>query len=540
MAETQRILVADKLASEGLEYLKSFEDVEVDVQTGLSEDELARIVGDYDGLIVRSGVEVTETVLANPGRLKVVARAGVGVDNIDLDAATANGVLAMNSAEASTITTAEHAFALLMALARNVGPAHKTMKEGGWDRKKFVGHQLAGKTLGVVGFGRVGRTLAERALAFEMDVVAFDPVYNAETALDGRVKMYRDLDAMLPHADILSLHVPLNDQTQGMMNGDRFARCKDGVLLVNASRGPVVDVPSLLEALDSDKCGGAALDVFETEPLPEEDPLRSHPKVLLTPHLGASTKEAQEAVATKACEQAVEYLRGEGLRGAVNAPGVRLDLDSQSLRFVDLTKRMATLLAPLCEGGIDEVTVTIAGSELSSAANTIERMALVPLLRGKLELPVNLVNAQLIAEQRGIRARSVIEEQPRGTPRVTIEVRSGSQRPSVAGSVFADGQPRVLEINGFHMDMVPAGPMAMLFNEDRPGIIGLVGSQFGAANANIADMALSRSGRGRDALMVLKLDQPPAPDLIEQLRQQPGILKVVTVQLPPLEESPPA
>jgi D-3-phosphoglycerate dehydrogenase len=524
---TLNVLVADKLAPQGLELLKGA-GVHVDVKVGLSEDEIAAIIGQYDGLLVRSGVQVTAKVLANPGKLRAIARAGVGVDNIDLDAATAKGVLVMNSAEASTITTAEHAFALLMALARNIGPAYKTMAGGGWDRNKYVGRQLHGKTLGLVGFGRIGRTVAERGLAFGMKVVAFDPVFNAETALDGQVRLVKTFDELVSIVDFLSFHVPLNDHTRNMLNAERFAKARKGIMVINAARGGVIDIPALIAALDAGQCGGAALDVFEVEPLEADSPLRNHPKVLLTPHLGASTAEAQEAVSNDACAQILEYLSGQGIRGAVNAPGVRLDLDALQLKFVDLAQRMGRLIAPMCEAGIADVTVTCKGSALAAAAPTIERMALVELLSNQLDVPVNVINVRLYGEARGIKVRSIVEEGT-GTPRLTLSITSGSDRRVIAGSVFADGQPRVLEINGYHMDMVPAGPMVFLLNEDRPGMIGLVGNEFGAARANIADMALSR--RGNTAMMVLKLDTCPPDGLIAGLRSKPGILKVAAVQL---------
>lgn len=531
MTKTLRILVADKLASDGLNYLNSFDDVAVDVKVGLAEQELADVIGQYDGLLVRSGPQVTAKVLEQPGRLKAIARAGVGVDNIDLDAATRAGVLVMNSAEASTITTAEHAFAMLMALARNIGPAYKTMAAGGWDRNKFVGRELAGKTLGVVGFGRIGQTVAQRALAFDMNVVAFDPVFNADTALDGRVKLYRDFEQMLGEVDFITFHVPLNEHTRGMLNEARFAKCRDGVMVINAARGGVVDVPALLAALNSGKCGGAAIDVFEKEPPDADDPIRRHPKVLVTPHLGASTSEAQAAVSDHACRQLLEYLKGQGLRGAVNAPGVRLDLDPAQARFVDLAQRMARLIGPMCEEGVGDITVTLQGDALAAAANTIERMTLVELLNQMMETPVNIVNAKLFADQRGIRIRSVIEDEPRAIPRLMLDVAGGECRRRIVGAIYADGLPRVTEINGYHMDIVPAGAMLLLQNQDRPGMVGLVGTTMGDASVNIADMAISR--RGDTALMVLKLDGTPEAALLNRLRARPGILKVMTVNLPP-------
>ena len=533
-AETINILVADKLAPAGLELLKSREGVAVDVKTGLKEDELAAIIGQYDGLLVRSGVQVTAKVLAQSGRLKAIARAGVGVDNIDLDAATAAGVLVMNSAEASTITTAEHAFALMMSLARNIGPAYRTMSEGGWDRNKFVGRQLYDKTLGLVGLGRIGRTVAERALAFGMKVLAFDPVYNAETALDGKVRLVKTFEELLGKVDFLSFHVPLNDHTRNMLNAERFAAANDGIMVINAARGGVIDIDAMIAAIDSGKCGGAALDVFEVEPLEKDSPLRKHPKVLLTPHLGASTAEAQDAVSNAACAQLLEYLTGEGLSGAVNVAGVRLDLDPTQRGYLDLAQRMARLIAPMCEEGMAEITVTCEGQALAAAAATIERMTLVELLNTSLEVPVNVVNAKLMADQRGIKLRSVVVDEQRASPRLTITIQSGQRPRRIVGVVHADGRPWVREINGYHMDLVPAGPMVILLNEDRPGMVGLIGTELGSAGANIADMALSR--RGNTAMMVLKLDETPTEPLINRLRARPGIVKVAVVNLPPLQQ----
>ena len=541
---TFRILAADKLAQEGLDWVDAQTDAELVNKPGLSEQELADMAGDFDAMIVRSGVQVTAKILEHPGRLKVIARAGVGVDNIDLDAATAKGILVVNTAEANTITTAEHAFALLTALARNIGPAYKTMVEGGWDRSKFVGRQLAGKTLGIVGFGRIGQAVAERALAFEMNVVAYDPFFAAETAMDGRVRMFRDFNDLLPHADALTFHVPLNDQTRGMLSKDNWSRARKGVFVVNAARGGIVDETDLLEALDSGQCGGAALDVYAEEPPAEDHPLRKHPKVLLTPHLGASTKEAQQAVSVDAAKSALAYLRGEGIKGAVNAGGVRVDLDPLQQRFVDLAGRMADLLSPMITRGIASVSIELAGKELAAASGTVERTALIGLLRKHLDTPVNIISVGPLAEQRGIQVRTSTTEQAStlsgGGAQLTIEVSGpagavteetpdADRKRRIVGRVYDDMQPRVVEINGYHMDMVPAGHMVLVLNEDRPGVIGLVGSMFGEAGVNIADMSISR--RQHTALMVLKVDEEPPKSLLDQLRSRGGILKVAVVKL---------
>jgi D-3-phosphoglycerate dehydrogenase / 2-oxoglutarate reductase len=543
--QTFKILAADKLHKEGLAWIEAQPDCELVNKPGLSEDEYASIVGEHDAMIVRSGIKVTPKILENPGKLKVIARAGVGVDNIDLEAATAKGILVVNTAEASTITTAELAFALLMGLMRNIGPAHKTMSEGGWDRSKYQGRQLAGKTLGIVGMGRIGQTVAARAMAFEMDVVGYDPFYNQETACEGRVKMVRDFADLCPLVDIISFHVPLNDQTRSMLNKDTFAKCKDGVFVVNAARGGVVDEADLIGALDSGKCAGAAVDVYPSEPPAEDDPLRTHPKILHTPHLGASTAEAQEAVSVDAAKSCLTYLRGQGVKGAVNAGGLKIDLSPSQQRYVDLAERMAQLISPMITRGVCTVTIELVGGGLAAGQSMIERVALVTLLQDHLSDPVNIINVNQVAESRGIKVRTVLvdEEGPRGS-QLTLQIdgpagsvdektHPADKTRRIVGRVYDDHRPRIVEINGYHMDMVPAGQMLLLQNEDKPGMIGLVGSVFGGAGVNIADMTISR--RDSTAVMLLKLDGEPSADLIEAIKSKPGILKAAAIKLAPEE-----
>ncbi|XAM00506.1 phosphoglycerate dehydrogenase [Phycisphaeraceae bacterium D3-23] len=546
--QTFTILAADKLAQQGLDWIDAQPDAELINKPGLTEAEYGQMLaaGGIHAMIVRSAIKVTREVLENPGDLKVIARAGVGVDNIDLAAATEKGILVVNTAEASTITTAEHAFALMIALLRNIGPAYKTMAEGGWDRAKFKGRQLSGLTLGVVGFGRIGQTMAERALAFGMNVVAFDPVFNSPTAMDGRVKMYNDFAAMLPEADVLTFHVPLNDATRGMLNDETFDACRKGVYVVNAARGGVVDEEALVKALDDGRCGGAAVDVYPSEPPPSDAPLRAHPKVLCTPHLGASTQEAQVAVSSDAAAACMAYLRGDGIKGAVNAGGLRVDLDARQHGFVDLAQRMAMLISPMITRGIAQVRIELAGKELAKASGTVERSALVGLLRGHLDDPVNMINVANVAESRGIKSRvAVIDEPTEQGPQLTIEILGpdGSTDAKthkqdrvrrIVGRVYDDLLPHVVEINGYHMDMTPQGHMVVLQNDDTPGMIGHIGSAFGEAGVNIADMTISRRDTGdgtATALMVLKTDAQPGEALVEKLKATPGVLKIASVEL---------
>ncbi|MEM6394209.1 MAG: phosphoglycerate dehydrogenase [Planctomycetota bacterium] len=546
---THRILAADKLSQDGLDFIESQPDAQLLNRPGLADEEYAKLLanGDADAMIVRSGITVTPEMLANPGTLKIIARAGVGVDNIDLPAATEKGILVVNTAEASTITTAEHAFTLMMALLRNVGPAYKTMTTGGWDRSKYAGRQLHGLTLGVVGFGRIGQTMAHRALAFGMDVVAFDPVWSSPTALDGKVKMFSDFKAMLPLPDVLSFHVPLNDHTRGMLNAETFALCKKGVFAVNAARGGVIDETDLLAALDSGQCGGAALDVFTSEPPPEDSPLRSHPKLLVTPHLGASTKEAQQAVSIDAAKACLAYLRGEGIKGAVNAGGLRVDLDPLQHAFVDLAQRMAALLSPMITRGIAKVEISLAGQAIAKAAGTIERSAMVGLLQAHLADPVNLINVADVAASRGIKLTTSTcdDPSPQG-PELSIEVfapagttdttgHPGDKTRKITGRVYDDLRPHVVDINGYVMDMTPAGPMLLLLNDDRPGMVGLIGTELGKAGVNIADMTISP--RAGTALQVLKVSDPVPPAVLDHMRTQPGINKAEAVTLPSLDHA---
>ena len=546
---TLRILVADKLAEEGLAFLKQ-SGIGFDVKIGLKEDELASTIRDYDALIVRSGVKATAKVLENPGKLKAIARAGVGVDNIDLEAATAKGILVLNTAEASTLSTAEHALALMMSLARKIPQAHTNLKTGALEWKKrsaFQGTQLAGKTLGVVGMGRIGRTVASRAIAMEMSVLGFDPYFSSETALDGKVKMVRDFDEFLSQLDVITFHVPGGEQTRHLLNRDRlFGKCKPNLLVINDARGEVVDEYALAEALAAKKVAGAALDVYAVEPPPKDHPLFGLENVVLTPHLGASTDEAQTAVSVDACKAIVAYLNSGEIRGAVNAGGIKLDLPADEAPFAALAQRIGALLAGYCsECGFKTITLRASGTRAPKLMNTLLRLATVELLKPHLgEGSVNVINVEHLARQRGIEMVQIHEPAPpAGLVGDIVGIRVDSvdeQSSRILGTVYADGLPRVLRIDNFAMDMIPEGQMVIIVNKDEPGVIGVVGSSFGDAKVNIADMVISREKHddgSATALMVLKTDQEPPAALINRLRARPNILKVKSVVLPARQSS---
>jgi D-3-phosphoglycerate dehydrogenase len=541
-----KILVADKLADEGLELLKSSGKT-YDVKVGLAEAELSAAVasGEYDALIVRSGAKVTAKVLADPGKLKAIARAGVGVDNIDLDAATAKGILVMNTAEASTLSTAEHALALMMSLARKIPRADASLRSGQLEWKKrsvFQGTQLAGKALGVVGLGRIGRTVAARALAMEMTVIGFDPFFPNALALDGKVKLIRDFDEFISLVDVVTFHVPGGDATRHLLNADRLMnKCRPNLLVVNDSRGEVIDEPALIEALKAKKIAGAALDVYAVEPPPKDSPLFAMENVVLTPHLGASTDEAQTAVSVEAVKAILAYLERGEIRGAVNAGGVRLDLPPDEAPFADLARRIGNLLVGLTDAGIKSITVRASGTRAPKLLNTLLRLAAVELLKPHLgEGSVNVINVEHLARGRGIELVSIHEPAPPAglvgdIVSVRIDTPTGETH-RVLGTVYADGLPRLLRIDGFAMDMVPEGQMVLILNQDQPGVIGFVGTAFGDANVNIADMVISRAydetGRAR-ALMLIKTDSEPTAGLMDALKSRPNIVRAKAVKLPP-------
>jgi D-3-phosphoglycerate dehydrogenase len=541
---SMKILVADKLADEGLEFLKQT-GVAFDVKVGLKEDELAAEVGKYDALIVRSGAKVTAKVLANPGQLKAIARAGVGVDNIDLDAATAKGILVLNTAEASTLSTAEHALALMLSLARKIPQANASLKSGQLEWKKrsvYQGTQLAGKTLGVVGLGRIGRTVASRAVAMEMNVLGFDPYFSAPTALDGKVKIVRDFDEFLSQLDVITFHVPGGEGTKHLLNRERlFGKCKPNLLIVNDSRGEVIDEIAVADAIREKKIAGAALDVYQTEPPAKDHPLFGLENVVLTPHLGASTDEAQTAVSVEACKAIVAYLKNGEIRGAVNAGGIKLDLPPDEAPFARLATRIGALLAGFIEGGYKSITLRASGTRAPKHMSTLLRLATVEMLKPHLGAgSVNVINVEHLAHSRGIELAQIHEPNPPAglfgdIVGIRVELTNGESH-RILGTVYADGLPRILRVDDFSMDLVPEGQMMILENKDQPGVIGTVGSTFGDAQVNIADMIISRvihNDGSATALMLIKTDTEPPAALINRLRARPNILKVKSVKLPP-------
>jgi D-3-phosphoglycerate dehydrogenase len=432
----------------------------------------------------------------------------------------------------------------MLSLARKIPAANQSLRSGQLEWKKrsqYQGTQLAGKTLGVVGLGRIGRTVATRALAMEMTVLGYDPYFSAQSALDGKVKLIRDFDEFLSQIDVITFHVPGGEQTKHLLNRDRlFNKCRSNLLVVNDSRGEVVDEFALADALKEKKIAGAALDVYQTEPPAKDHPLMALDNVVLTPHLGASTDEAQTAVSVDAAKAIMAYLTHGEIRGAVNAGGVKLDLPPDEAPFAKLAQRIGTLLAGICDGGFKTITLRVSGTRAPNLMNTLLRLATVELLKPHLATPVNVINVEHLARSRNISLVQVHEPNPpAGLVGDIVGIRAegpGGESHRILGTVYADGLPRVLRIDGYAMDLIPEGQMVVIINKDQPGVIGTVGTSFGDAAVNIADMVISRdiaADGTASALMVIKTDSEAPASLLGRLRARPNIVRVKSVVLPP-------
>ena len=512
-----KIFVADDVNEGGLEPLRSA-GFEVGKRTGLKGEELAEAVRSCDGLIVRSETKVTAQLLEAASRLRVIGRAGVGVDNIDVAAATQRGVVVMNAPDGNTMTTAEHTLALLLALARRVPQGNASLRAGRWERKRFVGTELRGKTLGVVGLGRIGRVVASRARGFEMRVVAFDPFVAPEQVRDAEIEL-APLEEVCARADFLTVHTPLTPETRGIVGAKEFAQMKPGVYVINCARGGLVDERALHAAIKEGRVAGAALDVFEQEPPAADHPLLALEEVIATPHLGASTREAQEGVAVIVAEQMRDFFQTGAVRGAVNAPAVgAAELESLA-PYLWLAERVGRFQAQLVDEPVRSVEIEYAGEAAAFDSAPVTRAFLAGLLRN-MSARVNVVNALVIAEERGI---TVTVSQRHGAVAEAREplrarVRTVAGEHTVAGALFgqkADG--RITEIDGFRIEAVPAGNMLVTRSSDVPGVIGRVGTILGDHGVNISRFHLGRRERGGEAMAVIETDAPLDDPALEEL-----------------------
>jgi D-3-phosphoglycerate dehydrogenase/(S)-sulfolactate dehydrogenase len=517
-----RVLVADDLSAEGVEILRRA-GLEVDVKLGLKPEELEAIVGGYDALAVRSATKVTARVLERAPRLRVVGRAGVGVDNVDLAAATRRGVVVMNTPGGSSVTVAELTVAHILALARHVAQATASVKAGKWEKKRFQGRELAGKTLGVVGIGNIGSVVVERCLALRMRAIAYDPFISPEAAAKLGVALV-PLDDLWAQADVISLHVPLTEQTRNLVNAATLAKMRRGALLVNCARGGLVDERALAEALASGQLGGAALDVFEKEPPPPDHPLLRLDGLVCTPHIGASTDEAQSAVAVALAEQLAAFLVQGEVKNAVNLPSLPRETLEQLAPYLALAESLGSMAAQLAPEAVREVRIEIAGELATRPHRPIAARVLKGVLRHALDEPVNEVSAPAIARDRGlvVREEQTAESQD-FVSLLTVELRGDGGQAVVAGTVFGHREQRVVRLNQFRLEAVPEGDIILCENDDAPGVVGNIGTTLAQAGVNIARISLSREDDRSAAFSLINVDSAPSAELQEKLRRLPHV-----------------
>src|SRR5882762_4855887 len=529
-----KILVCDPVSPKGIALLQQRPEFQVVVlPKRLSEAELLPVVADAVALVVRSETKVTKRVIEAAPKLRVVGRAGVGVDNVDVETATQRGIVVMNTPGGNTISTAELTFSMLMALARNIPQANASMKAGEWNRKAFSGTELYGKTLGVLGMGRIGAELARRAIAFGMRVVAYDPYLSLSRAKALQVELVEQLDELYASADFITVHMPLSDETRGMIDAAAFAKMKKGVRVLNCARGGIVNEKDLCDAIQSGQVAGAALDVYETEPLPKDSPLRAHPAIIMTPHLGASTEEAQENVGMEVAEAITDYLVNGAVRNAVNLPNLDAKTYAQVKPYLLLGEKLGRLLGQLAPKQVDRLFITYGGKAQEITTDPVSRSILRAFLELSAGKDINYVNVRAAAISRGI----LVEEKKSDEP-VTfnewlhVAVFSGGQKVSAGGTFFGSpNNPRIVRLFSQPVEIIPSGIVFLMNNKDRPGMVGHIGTLMGKHKVNIASMSLSRDQAGGQALTVLNLDSVPPPEALDEIGRDPDISNIRVVKL---------
>jgi D-3-phosphoglycerate dehydrogenase len=522
-----RVLIADQLSSAAVAIFQE-RGIDTDVKVGLSKDDLEKTIPGYDGLAVRSATKVTEKVVAAAQRLKVVGRAGIGVDNIDVKAATAKGIIVMNTPFGNSITTAEHAISLMMALARQIPEADRSTQAGKWEKAKFLGVELYGKTLGVIGCGNIGSIVADRGIGLKMRVVAYDPFLSPERAMELGVEKV-ELDDLLRRADFITLHTPLTDKTRNIIDAASLKKTRKGVRIVNCARGGLVDEKAMAEALKSGHVAGAAFDVFDVEPA-KESPLFGLPNVICTPHLGAATSEAQENVALQVAEQMADYLLKGAISNAVNFPNITAEEAPRLKPWVKLAEQLGSFAGQLTETSIRGVRLEYSGEVASLNTKPLTAAALAGLLRPLLS-EVNMVSAAVVARERGIRLEEVTRGQEGAFESyIRLTVKTDKYDRSVAGTVFSDGRPRIIQVRDIGMEFELAPHMLFVRNADKPGFIGRFGTVMGEAGVNIATLNLGRDKPGGDAICMVAVDEPVPEEVLARIRALPQVVRVTRLE----------
>ncbi|SFJ82150.1 D-3-phosphoglycerate dehydrogenase [Sphingomonas sp. NFR04] len=515
-----KVLISDKMDPKAAQIFRE-RGVEVDEITGKTPDELKAIIGEYDGLAIRSSTKVTKDILAHATNLKVIGRAGIGVDNVDIPAASAQGVVVMNTPFGNSITTAEHAIALMFALARQLPEADASTQAGKWEKNRFMGVELTGKTLGLIGAGNIGSIVADRAIGLRMRVIAYDPFLTPERALEMGVEKMT-LDDLLLRADFITLHTPLTDQTRNILSRENLAKTKKGVRIINCARGGLIDEAALKDGLDSGHIGGAALDVFVQEPA-KEHPLFGTPNFVATPHLGASTTEAQVNVAIQVAEQLAEYLMTGGVTNALNVPSLSAEEAPRLKPYMALAEKLGGLVGQLAHGELTSIAIEVEGAAAELNQKPITSAVLAGLMRVHSDT-VNMVNAPFLAKERGLDVREVRHDREgdyHTLVRVTVGTQAGDR--SVAGTLFGNAAPRLVELFGIKVEADLAGHMLYIVNEDAPGFIGRLGTTLGEAGVNIGTFHLGRRSAGGEAILLLSVDEAVDEALLAKVRALPGV-----------------
>ena len=524
-----KVLISDNLHPDGIAVFQRYPNIDVDVRPGLSPEELKEAIKDADALAIRSATKVTADLINAAPRLKVVGRAGTGLDNVDIQAASKRGIVVMNTPGGNTITTAEHAITLMLSLARNIPQAAQSMREGKWEKKKFQGTEIFNKTLGIIGVGRIGSVVAARALGLNMRVLGYDPFITKETAAGVGVELV-SLDELLARSDFITIHTPKIKEK--LLDREAFRKMKRGVRIINCARGGLIDEQALLDALNEGKVAGAALDVFEEEPPPPDFPLRTHPNVICTPHLGASTEEAQANVSVAICEQILDYLLHGTIMNAVNAPSVSRETLAQLRPYLTLAEALGSFQAQLTEGAITAVTVSYVGEVSKLDTKPLTHSILKGLLFPVVGDEVNYVNAPSIAASRGILvSEEKVATSEDFTTLIRLSVRAGMEENTVAGTIFGKYEPRIVRINKFRLEAIPEGHMLFIYNTDRPGVIGAIGTTIGRHNINIARMTVGQEKERGQNIILLTTDTPVTPECLQAVRDLEHVAEAIPLEL---------
>ncbi|HMK42988.1 MAG TPA: phosphoglycerate dehydrogenase [Dissulfurispiraceae bacterium] len=524
-----KVLISDNISKVCVDILKKA-GLEVDIKTGLPADELRKIIGEYSGLVIRSATKVTADIIDAATNLKVVGRAGSGLDNVDKAAASKKGIVVMNTPGGNTVTTAEHTIAMMFAAARKIAQANASLAAGKWEKKKFMGIELFNKTLGIIGLGKIGGEVAKRAQGLGMQVIAYDPFLSEERAAEMGIAK-GEIAEIMNRSDFITVHTPLTAETKNLFNAESITTCKKGVVLINCARGGIINEKALLEALNNGQVGAAALDVFEVEP-PVDNPLVGHEKVVCTPHLGASTEEAQENVAVAVAEQIVDYLVKGTIRNAINFPSIPADQVATLQPWINLAELMGSFTCQLFEDGITEALIEYRGDVTALNTQPITIAAIKGLLNPILLETVNFVNAPFIAKERGIEIKEMkAKDSGDYQALIVLKVKSPKKSISVEGTLFSKKDPRIVRIDTHTVEILPEGHMLVMQNNDKPGVIGNIGSTLGNAGINIARMHFGRESAGGKALSVVNIDSPTNDAVLEQIRKLPNILLVKAISV---------